>query len=141
MDDSDNDNDMYYYMMYFSSSHTCDSIAEYPAGTNWQDAFDFCEETGMRSIASRDDTDWVGSCEYNSNTSNMEWYTYPRAVDISVWVEQGRTYWVSVTGARNHGARNALSRARRRSLAPVPPARPQLALRCHPLPARRQIDD
>ena len=63
----------------------------------------------MRSIASRDDTDWVGSCEYNSNTSNREWYTYPRAVDISVSVEQGRTYWISVTGARDDGARNRLS--------------------------------
>ena len=107
----DSDDDMYYYMMYMysSSSHTCGSITEYPAGTNWQDAVDFCEETGMGLIASRDDTDWVGSCEYNSNTSNMEWYTYPRAVDISVSVEQGRTYWISVTGARDDGARNGLS--------------------------------
>ena len=52
----DSDDDMYYYMMYMysSSSHTCGSITEYPAGTNWQDAVDFCEETGMGLIASRD---------------------------------------------------------------------------------------
>ena len=59
----------------------------------------------MRQILSRDNEQSNG-CEYNSNTSNMDWYTYPSAADTdthSHYYRAGHTYWISVTGARNTG--------------------------------------
>ena len=67
---------------------------------DWDEAFDFCESTGMRQVASRDD-DGEERCSYHDNPNNADEYTHDCcAEDFEVYMHADRNYWISVTGAR-----------------------------------------
>ena len=80
---------------------------------DWGEAYDFCESTGMRQIASRDD-DGDDRCSYHSDPNNADEYTHDCcATDFEVYMHGDRNYWISVTGARVALARlRILPRAR-----------------------------
>ena len=89
---------------------TCDTIADYQG--SWYDAVTFCNEYGMRSVESHDDTGQE-RCYYNSDSEHEDWWTYDyHATDFSFTAPVGRTFWISVTGA----ARDAGGRARARAV-------------------------
>ena len=76
---------------------------------DWYEAYDFCESTGMRQIASRDD-DGEDRCSYHDNPNNADEYTHDCcATDFEVYMHGDRNYWISVTGARVALARLRIS--------------------------------
>ena len=89
---------------------TCDTITNYQE--NYYSEVAFCNEYGMRSIESHDDTG-SGRCYYNSDSEQADWWTYDwHATDFSFSAPVGRTFWISVTGA----ARDTGGRARARAV-------------------------
>ena len=89
---------------------TCDTITNYQE--NWYSEVAFCNEYGMRSIESHDDTG-KERCYYNTDLEHEDWWTYhDYATDFSFTAPAGKTFWISVTGA----ARDAGGRARARAV-------------------------
>ena len=104
------------YLEIFQNSTAEDGASCHPDEyrESYQEAYEFCEATGMRQIYSRDD-DGSGRCAYNPDVSNMEWYTHDCcAEDMDIPVTAGVTYWFAVTGAVG---RAAAARARDEYLA------------------------
>ena len=97
------------------STNDC-SPAEYTG--DYQAAYDFCVEHGMRQIASRDDyTGNYDRCVYNSDASDVDLRTHGCcAADIDWYMRGDRTYWISVTGKRGGRARARPRNSRARFL-------------------------